>query len=71
MSAIRIARSALKVRQSTFRIAAQPLQRRGYADVASDKIKLSLTLPHQVCRTELQALVNCLRYPISRVLTVT
>ncbi|KAF2430289.1 epsilon subunit of F1F0-ATP synthase N-terminal domain-containing protein [Tothia fuscella] len=47
MSAFRIARSALKVRPSTFRAAAAPVLRRGYADVASDKIALSLVLPHQ------------------------
>jgi hypothetical protein len=48
MSAFRIARSAaLKVRPSAFR-APSALLRRGYADVASDKIQLSLVLPHQV-----------------------
>jgi hypothetical protein len=47
MSAFRIARSALKVRPSAFR-APSSLLRRGYADVASDKIQLSLVLPHQV-----------------------
>jgi len=49
MSAIRIARTALRVAPASFRPA---VQRRGYADVASDKIQLSLTLPHQVrkCR---------------------
>ncbi|KAF2671372.1 epsilon subunit of F1F0-ATP synthase N-terminal domain-containing protein [Microthyrium microscopicum] len=44
MSALRIARSALRARPTSFRT---PLSRRGYADVASDKIKLSLSLPHQ------------------------
>lgn len=45
MSAIRIARTALRVAPSSIRPA---IQRRGYADVAADKIQLSLTLPHQV-----------------------
>jgi len=45
MSAIRIARTALRAAPTSFRPA---VQRRGYADVASDKIQLSLTLPHQV-----------------------
>lgn len=49
MSAIRIARTALRVAPSSIRPA---IQRRGYADVASDKIQLSLTLPHQVRSTE-------------------
>lgn len=44
MNSLRIARSALKVRPSALRC----VQRRGYADVASDKIRLSLALPHQV-----------------------
>ncbi|KAF2109689.1 ATP synthase [Lophiotrema nucula] len=44
MSSLRIARAALQVRPAAI---ARPLQRRGYADVASDKIKLSLALPHQ------------------------
>ena len=46
MSSLRAARSVLRVKPTVFRA---PLQRRGYADVASDKIKLSLVLPHQVC----------------------
>jgi len=45
MNSIRVARAALRVRPTAF---AAPLARRGYADVASDKIKLSLSLPHQV-----------------------
>ncbi|KAI7140419.1 ATP synthase subunit delta, partial [Hortaea werneckii] len=36
--------SALRARPTAFRA---PLQQRGYADVASDKIRLSLALPHQ------------------------
>ena len=47
MSAFRVARSALRLRPSSFRA---PVQTRSYADVASDKIKLSLTLPHEVRR---------------------
>lgn len=45
MSAFRIARSAFRARPAAI---ARPIQRRGYAEVASDKIKLSLALPHQV-----------------------
>ncbi|KAL2812025.1 hypothetical protein BDW59DRAFT_178866 [Aspergillus cavernicola] len=45
MSSIRFARSALRARPAAFRM---PLQRRGYAEAVSDKIKLSLVLPHQV-----------------------
>ncbi|KAL4866836.1 hypothetical protein BDV12DRAFT_187151 [Aspergillus spectabilis] len=44
MSSLRFARSALRARPATFRV---PLQRRGYAEAVSDKIKLSLVLPHQ------------------------
>lgn len=45
MNAARFARSALRAGQ-----VARPLvARRGYADVAADKIQLSLALPHQVC----------------------
>jgi len=45
MNSFRVARAALRVRPTAF---AAPLARRGYADVASDKIQLSLSLPHQV-----------------------
>lgn len=45
MSSLRFARSALRARPSALRV---PLQRRGYAEALSDKIKLSLALPHQV-----------------------
>lgn len=44
MNTARVARAALKVRPTTFRA---PLQKRTYADVAPDKIRLSLALPHQ------------------------
>ncbi|KAI1180304.1 ATP synthase delta chain [Nemania sp. FL0916] len=47
MSALRVARAALRARPAAMRPLVQPLQRRGYADAASDKIKLSLSLPHQ------------------------
>jgi len=60
MSALRLAaRSALRSRPSTFRAA--PLLRRGYADVAPDKIQLSLALPHQV-RIYLNWRSNKLKY---------
>jgi F-type H+-transporting ATPase subunit delta len=45
MNSLRIARAAVRARPAAI---ARPLQRRGYAEVASDKIKLSLALPHQV-----------------------
>ncbi|KAK3944741.1 epsilon subunit of F1F0-ATP synthase [Diplogelasinospora grovesii] len=44
MNSLRIARAALRVRPTAIRA---PLQRRGYAEAVSDKIKLSLSLPHQ------------------------
>lgn len=45
MSSLRFARSALRARPSFL---GAPVQRRGYAEAVADKIKLSLTLPHQV-----------------------
>ncbi|KAK4547129.1 hypothetical protein LTR36_001350 [Oleoguttula mirabilis] len=42
MNSLRIARSALRARPTAIRAA-----KRGYADVAPDKIRLSLALPHQ------------------------
>lgn len=42
---LRVAKAVTRVRPSAFRL---PLQRRGYADAVSDKIKLTLALPHQV-----------------------
>ncbi|KAF2756583.1 epsilon subunit of F1F0-ATP synthase N-terminal domain-containing protein [Pseudovirgaria hyperparasitica] len=44
MNSLRVARAVSRVRPTAFRA---PIQRRGYAEVASDKIKLSLALPHQ------------------------
>ncbi|KAF2461516.1 mitochondrial ATP synthase-like protein delta chain [Lineolata rhizophorae] len=46
MSALRIARTAVRARPAAASIRTT-FQRRGYADVAADKIQLSLTLPHQ------------------------
>ena len=45
MNSFRIARAAFRGHISAIR---KPLQRRGYADAVSDKIKLTLALPHQV-----------------------
>ncbi|KAJ9622347.1 delta subunit of the central stalk of mitochondrial F1F0 ATP synthase, atp16 [Taxawa tesnikishii (nom. ined.)] len=46
MNSLRVAsRAALRAQPTAFRSA---IARRSYADVASDKIKLSLALPHQV-----------------------
>ncbi|KAL2218696.1 putative ATP synthase delta chain mitochondrial precursor [Thermoascus aurantiacus ATCC 26904] len=44
MNSLRFARAALRARPAAFRV---PIQRRGYAEAVPDKIKLSLTLPHQ------------------------
>ncbi|KAL9130957.1 MAG: hypothetical protein Q9217_001003 [Psora testacea] len=44
MNALKIARAAARARPSTARL---PLNRRGYADPVSDKIQLTLALPHQ------------------------
>ncbi|GAB1320524.1 delta subunit of the central stalk of mitochondrial F1F0 ATP synthase, atp16 [Madurella fahalii] len=44
MNSLRIARAALRARPAAVRA---PIQRRGYAEAVSDKIKLSLSLPHQ------------------------
>ncbi|MCJ1374715.1 delta subunit of the central stalk of mitochondrial F1F0 ATP synthase, atp16 [Loxospora ochrophaea] len=44
MSSFRVARAAFRVRPSPARL---PVQRRSYADAVSDKIKLTLALPHQ------------------------
>lgn len=46
MSSFRLSRAALRARPAAI---FNPVQRRGYADAVSDKIKLSLALPHQVC----------------------
>lgn len=44
MNSLRIARVALRTRPTAI---SAPLLRRGYAEAVSDKIKLSLALPHQ------------------------
>ncbi|KAK3711727.1 delta subunit of the central stalk of mitochondrial F1F0 ATP synthase, atp16 [Vermiconidia calcicola] len=44
MNSVRVARAALRARPTAMRAT---LQRRSYADVAADKIQLSLALPHQ------------------------
>lgn len=46
MSSLRIARAASRLRPLPVCL---PAQRRSYADAVSDKIKLTLALPHQVC----------------------
>ena len=50
MSALRLSRAALRAGSAA---AFKPIQRRGYADAVSDKIKLSLALPHQVIHCSL------------------
>ncbi|KFH49026.1 ATP synthase subunit delta-like protein [Hapsidospora chrysogenum ATCC 11550] len=44
MNSFRFARAALRARPAAMRV---PVQRRTYAEAVPDKIKLSLTLPHQ------------------------
>ncbi|VBB86433.1 Putative mitochondrial ATP synthase delta chain precursor [Podospora comata] len=44
MNSLRIARAAIRARPALLRA---PVQRRGYAEAVSDKIKLSLSFPHQ------------------------
>ncbi|KAL2112684.1 hypothetical protein VUR80DRAFT_6840 [Thermomyces stellatus] len=44
MNSLRLARTALRARPAAARV---PLQRRTYAEAVSDKIKLSLSLPHE------------------------
>ncbi|KAK7743741.1 delta subunit of the central stalk of mitochondrial F1F0 ATP synthase, atp16 [Diatrype stigma] len=44
MNTLRVARTALRARPTALRV---PLQRRTYAEAASEKIRLSLSLPHQ------------------------
>ncbi|KIX01505.1 ATP synthase subunit delta, mitochondrial [Rhinocladiella mackenziei CBS 650.93] len=48
MSALRLSRAALRAGSA---VTLKPIQRRGYADAVSDKIKLSLALPHQAIYT--------------------
>lgn len=43
MSALRASRAALRARSA---LTKNTIQKRGYADAVSDKIKLSLALPH-------------------------
>ncbi|KAL8756688.1 MAG: hypothetical protein Q9199_002772 [Rusavskia elegans] len=45
MNSLRLMRFAARAQSST--ALGRPLQRRGYADAVSDKIKLTLALPHQ------------------------
>lgn len=45
MNTLRIARAAARTRAVSAHL---PPQRRGYAEAVSDKIKLTLALPHQV-----------------------
>lgn len=52
---LRVARAATRIRPSAFRL---PLQRRGYADAVSDKIKLTLALPHQVRSQSITDLIH-------------
>lgn len=68
MSALRASRTALRAGSVLLRPALQA-QRRGYADVASDKIQLSLTLPHQVCYPVKQRLYGLRGLPYGAKLT--
>lgn len=44
MNSLRFARTALRARPSIIRA---PIQRRGYAEAVSDKLRFNLSLPHQ------------------------
>ena len=54
MNASRIIRVAASTRPSAARL---PRLRRGYADAVSDKIKLTLALPHQVSTTAIMTML--------------
>lgn len=41
MNALRVARAALRARPAAMRVPIQPLQRRSYADAATDKARIS------------------------------
>ncbi|KAK4163503.1 putative atp synthase [Cladorrhinum sp. PSN259] len=47
MNSLRFARAAVRAAPRALRAPRAPVQRRGYAEAVSDKIKLSLSLPHQ------------------------
>ena len=55
MNSLRIVRAAARARPSI----RTSFQRRSYADAVSDKIKLSLALPHQVCTSTLRNYYIC------------
>lgn len=40
MNALRVARAALRARPAAMRVPIQPLQRRNYADAATDKARI-------------------------------
>lgn len=66
MNSFRVARTALRAaRPAAFR--APIAQRRGYAEAASDKLKLSLALPHSVRRHPLRP-SDCIPRVIERLL---
>ena len=56
MSAFKVARAATRVRSAAVW---SNVQRRGYADAVSDKIKLTLALPHQVLRPLRRPIISC------------
>jgi F-type H+-transporting ATPase subunit delta len=60
MNSLRIARVALSARSSALRTTT--MLKRSYADVAPDKIKLTLALPHQAIYKS-QDVYVCLRTP--------
>ena len=59
MSCLHIVRAVVRAHPST--ALRFPLPRRGYADAVTDKIKLTLALPHQVRRlSESSQIAQCL-----------
>jgi len=63
MNALRVARAVARSRPFMTRLS---LQRRGYADAVSDKIRLTLALPHQV-RVDLSAEALMLDFAVTLV----
>jgi hypothetical protein len=58
MNSFRFARAAIRARPAALRV---PVQRRTYAEAVPDKIKLSLSLPHQVRNRQLHQSVDIRR----------
>lgn len=66
MNTLCLARAAARVIPA--RVIGSPLQRRGYADAVSDKIQLTLALPHQVRLACLTLERRCLKLNVKLML---